>query len=201
MKTSKVILMAMLALLFTACSDDEEDNEQLGGSALLKVNGVEWVANNTNPPLYYGDLSDTDWTKSLLVFCKFSRNDDKYFPSAIRFDISMDNRKGHGITKGMDIATSEYLFWGGGNNEYHFKTGTFGEENYITSTYGGEQKVLSGSAVIEDFKDKEFLTIVFSNFKLPIIRNSYGNAADVLTLDGKVTFKYTDMLTDVCSSW
>ena len=193
------MVFCVVSFTFLSCSDDDESNEQQGNSTTLKVNGVDWIASNANPPLFHGDLSNTDWTKSLFVLCKFTRNDNEYFPSCVRFDISMDVTKGHGITKGMDIATSEYLFWGGGNNEYDFWEGTFGEDDYIDATYGGSLKATGGSAVIVDFKDKEFLTIKFSNFKLPLMSNNYGKSPETLTLDGTVTYKYTDALSDVCN--
>ncbi len=187
-----VALFAVMSLSLVSCSSDDEDEPNNAGAAKLKVNGVEWIGQ----PLYNGDLSETDWTNSSRVFCKFTRNEKSFFPSYIRFDISMDVRKGHGITKGMDLATSEYLIWGGGNNEYDLSIGAFGEDDYIWAIYGGRSKVSDGSAVVMDFKDKDFLTIKFSNYKLPLEENSFGNASETLTLDGTITFKYTDSLLD-----
>ncbi len=185
-----VALFAAMSCFLVSCSSDDEPNNT--DSAKLKVNGEEWVGQ----PLYNGDLSETDWSNSLAVWCKFTRNDDEYFPSYVRFDIFMDVRKGHGITKGMDLATSEYLSWGGGNNEYDLSIGAFGEDDYIWATYGGRSKVSGGSAVVVDFKDKDFLTIKFSNYELPLEENSYGNASKTLTLDGTITFKYTNSQLD-----
>ncbi len=197
-----VALITITAFSFVSCDDDDDNGSKAaGGTQRLTVNGETWVSHAEEEPRYNGDLGGDTWVNSTLVFCSFIRNDNPFafFSSYVSFDIYLDGSKGQGITKGMDIATSPYVYWGGGNNEYELSVGIPEGDGYIHAMYGDDEGVMSGSAIIQDFEYHNFLTIKFSNFKLP---NTYyvrqtGDIPETLTLDGTVTFKYTDSLLDI----
>ncbi len=190
-------LMAVLPFTLVFCDDDDTSSKNAGATQTLKVNGEVWTSHSEVEPRYTGDLSEDDWVHSTLVFCSFTKNDNpiSLYASCLSFDISIDASKGHGITKGMNLAssTSDVLWGAAGNNEYTINIGVVGSDDYIGASYGGVNGVISGSAIVEDFEYKNFLIIKFSDFKLPPT-DAYqvGDAPETLTLDGTVTFTYVD---------
>ncbi len=195
-----VALMTVTAFALVSCSDDDDDNGGNGGTASgsekLTVNGVEWRSNANYPPLYTGDLNEDVYSN--YVSCSFTRNDSPnvLYCSSLSFEIQMNI--GSYITKGMDIATAD-LVWGGGRNEWDLCEGVLGTDSYMEGIYGGSNKVKSGSAIVQDFKDQSFLTIKFSNFTLEKNDGAVyydDEAPETLVLDGTVTFTYGDSTWD-----
>lgn len=204
---STVMTLAMMvaAVSFAACGsdDDNEGNEGQGGSgATLTINGVAWQSSTENPPLFYGNFNSDEHNGYAMVFTKFSRKEKDemqlIFPDCFSLDISM--YPNCSITKGLDIVTCEDVVKGGGHAEYGFYE-DWGENGYQRyGFYSG--KDATGSAVVVDFKEKEFLTIKFTNFKVKRMEGKdylYNNIDETLTIDGTVTYKYTDSLPDVAA--
>lgn len=190
-----VALIATAPLSFVSCnSDDEEDNggNAPSSSATLKINGVNWVASTANPPFFNGTFDGS--SHSGLIFTNFTRKetDIKHWamPESFGFDISM--KIGYSITKGMDLATSKNVEYVSGNTEFDLSEGIWGEDSYRYGRYSA--KGATGSAIVVDCKEKEFLTIKFTNFKVTklLTDQSSDNAHETLTIDGTVTYKYND---------
>lgn len=201
-----MLAMIVAAVGFTACSSDDDDNAgdegQKGSGVTLTINGVAWQSSIENVPLFYGNFAADEKHSAGLIFTKFTRKEKNemqlFFPDSFSFDICM--KPNCSITKGMDLATSEDVVKFGGNAEYClYEDYSDADGTYnLYGTYGGANA--TGSAVIVDFKEKDYLTIKFTNFKIQQLsetgRNS-DNAYKTLTIDGTVTYKYTDSLSDV----
>ena len=203
---SKLLMIAMMiaALSFTACGgSDDEENVGVGGnvsspsgSVTLKINGVDWVASTKNPPLFYGYF---DGSQAFgLLFTRFVRKetDIKQFVSPDEFHFGITMKRGVSITKGLDLATSTDVLKNGGNTEFSLSEGFLGEDGYRFGNYSS--KGATGSAVVVDFKEEDFFTIKFTNFKVTRIKDeSTDNSYETLTIDGTVTYKYTKYLSEV----
>lgn len=191
-----LIATAPLSLISCSSDDDEEgggNNSTPSSSATLKINGVDWVASTNNPPVFSGHF---DGGSSYgLIFTQFTRKetDIKHLVMAESFGLNITMKIGYSITKGMDLATSDYLEYASGNSEMDLSEGIWGENSYRYGRYS--LKGAKGSAVVVDFKEKEFLTIKFTNFKVNtflVDQTHTDNAHKVLTIDGTVTYKYDE---------
>lgn len=205
---STVMMLAMIvaAVGFTACSSDDDDNvgdEGQGGSEVtLTINGVAWQSSTENLPLFYGNFASDENHSAGLVFTKFTRKEKNemqlFFPDSFSFDICM--KPNCSIVKGMDLVTSEDVVKFGGNAEYNLYE-DFSDADGAYNRYGTYTGAnATGSAVVVDFKEKEFLTIKFTHFKVKRMGGKdylYKNVDETLTIDGTVTYKYTDSLSDV----
>lgn len=205
---STVMMLAMIvaAVGFTACSSDDDDNVgddgQGGNGVTLTINGVAWQSSTENMPLFYGNFASDENHSAGLVFTKFVRKEKNemqlFFPDSFSFDICM--KPNCSIVKGMDLATSEDVVKFGGNAEYRLYEG-FSDADGVYNRYGTYTGAnATGSAVVVDFKEKEFFTIKFSNFRIQQLSETGScsdNAYKTLTIDGTVTYKYTDSLSDV----
>ena len=197
---SVLVMLAMMvaALSFTACGGDDEEED--GGSTpspsssmTIKINSVDWAASTENPPLFYGHFDGSG-----LIFTKFTRKEttemQHFFPDTFHFGITM--KPNVSITKGMDLAKSEDVVNYGGNTEFSLSEGVLGQDGYRYGNYSS--KDATGSAVVVDFKEKDFFTIKFSNFKVKRIKeDSTDNSYETLTIDGTITYKYTSSLNEV----
>lgn len=194
-----VALIAIAPLNFVSCSSDNEEEGGGNGStpsssATLKINGVDWVASTDNPPVFNGTFDGSSHHGIISTKVTRKETDIKHYVMSESFALDIDMKLGYSITKGMDLATSEDLEYGGGNSEVGLSEGFIGEDNYRYGSYS--LKGATGSAVVVDFKEKEFLTIKFTNFKINTLLKdqSTDNAYETLTIDGTVTYKYTDRL-------
>ena len=203
-KYLSLFFAAMVAVVcssaFVSCGGD--DDEDGGGSTpssstTLKINGVDWVASTANPPLFYGHF---DGSNSYgLIFTKFTRKEtsdmQELFPDNLKFDVTM--KMGKSITKGLNLVSSEDVMIYGGNSDFLLSEGILGESNFRYGVF--DLQGATGSAVIVDFKENDFLTVKFTNFK--VTHKSDGttqaNKYNAITIDGTVTYKYTAELTDV----
>ena len=200
---SVLVMLAMMvaALSFTACGDSDEEEDGGGipspsSSMTIRINGVEWAASTENPPLFYGHFDGSNSTG--LVFTKFTRKEttemQHFFPDTFHFDIMM--KPNVSITKGMDLAKSADVVSGGGNTEFSISEGVLGQDGYRYGNYSS--KDATGSAVVVDFKEKDYFAIKFSNFKVKrIVEDSTDNSYETLTIDGTITYKYTSSLSEV----
>lgn len=192
-------MIAVFCLAFVSCSsDDDEDGGDNGStpssSATLKINGVEWIADTNTPPAFSGTFESIHGGHVTTNF-KRKKTDIKHYAIAESLGLSIDMKIGYSITKGMDLATSDYLQYASGNSEMDLSEGIWGEDSYRYGRYS--LKGATGSAVVVDFKEKEFLTIKFTNFKVNtflVDQTHTDNAHEVLTIDGTVTYKYDEFV-------
>lgn len=193
--------VTVAALGFTACGDDDEEYgnnvPSPSNSITININGVDWVSSTRKPPLFNGHFGGSQ--SSGLLFTKFTKKETNemqfVFPDAFNFDINM--KPDIPITKGLDLVKSTDVVKHGGNTEFRISEGVFGEDSYRYGVYSS--KDATGSAVVLDFKEKEFFTIMFTNFKVKRIEEeSTDNSYVTLTINGTITYKYTSSLTEVC---
>lgn len=192
-----MMLLAIPLPLMTACSsDDDDDNEgQQVLSQTLYVNVVAWIASEDYPPVYNGHFAANG--SYGLIFTKFTRNtttaDNALTPEAVSFDISMNIDKS--ITQGMELVDNTDLVYGGGNSYATFTEGIFGEDSWRDGTYN--LKGATGSAVVTDLKENDHITIRYTNYKMPLLEKGLSETVgSTLTLDGTITYRYTDNLND-----
>lgn len=203
-KYLNLFFAAMVAVacssVFVSCGgdDDEEDGGSTpSSSTTLKINGVNWVASTVNPPMFYGSFGDNPYG---LIFTKFTRKEtsdmQELFPDNLKFSVTM--KMGKPITKGLDLVSSEDVMIYGGNSDFILSEGILGESNFRYGVF--DLQGATGSAIIVDFKENDYLTVKFTNFKVTHkaddTNQSY-NTYDAITIDGTVTYKYTAELTDV----
>jgi len=200
---SKLMMLAIMvaALSFTACGGDDEEED--GGSIpspsssmVIRINGVDWAASTENPPLFHGHFDGSN--SAGLVFTKFTRKEttemQHFFPDTFHFGITM--KPNVSISKGMDLAKSADVVNYGGNTEFSLSEGVLGQDGYRYGNYSS--KDATGSAVVIDFKEKDYFIIKFSNFKVKrIVEESTDNSYETLTIDGTITYKYTSSLNEV----
>lgn len=202
-KYLSLFFAAMVAVacssVFVSCGDDDDEDggSTPSSSTTLKINGVNWVASTEIPPLFHGSFGDNPYG---LIFTKFTRKEtndmQELFPDNLKFSVTM--KLGKPITKGLDLVSSEDVMIYGGNSEFLLSEGIFGESDF---RFGGfDLQGATGSAVIVDFKENDYLTVKFTNFKVTHkaddTNQSY-DTYDAITIDGTVTYKYTAELTDV----
>jgi len=195
-KYLNLFFAAMVAVVcssaFVSCGgdDDEEDGGSTpSSSTTLKINGVNWVASTVNPPMFYGSFGDNPYGYVLAKFTKKEANDtQELFPDYLHVSITMNLHKP--MTKGMDIVSDENVRKSD-VTEFILSEGAFTDANYRYGIY--DLTDATGNAIIEDFKENEFVTIKFVNFKAKkTSSSSQKNPAETLTIDGTVTFKYTN---------
>lgn len=202
-KYLSLFFAAMVAVVcssaFVSCGgDDDEDGGSTPSSSMkLKINGVDWIASTANPPLFHGSFGDNPYG---LIFTQFTRKEasdmQELFPDNLKFSVTM--KMGKPMTKGLDMVSSEDVMIYGGNSEFILSEGILGESNFRYGVF--DLQGATGSAVIVDFKENDYLTVKFTNFKVTHkaddANHSY-NTYDAITIDGTVTYKYTAELTDV----
>lgn len=190
------MLLAFAMPFMSSCSsDDDDDNVQETSGQTLYVNGVAWVSSSDYQPVYNGHFA-ANGTYG-LIFTKFTRNtttlDNFLTPEAVKLDVTMNIDKS--ITQGMEFVDNTELVYGGGNSYATFTEGIFGEDSWRDGTY--DMKGASGSAVVTDLKENDHITIRYSNYKMPLLEKGLSETVgSTLTLDGTVTYKYTDNLND-----
>ncbi len=204
-------LFAVFSLSLVSCSDDDEDDGNTGGGGddggtvepgkyALSINGEVWNSRADYEPLYEGQfyaghLKD-EVINAAYVYGYFYRDDYLVYYGASTLHFEINVLPGYEVTKGLDIATSDVINWSAGDCEWTLTDGAWGSTNaYNVVYYGGEKGCSGGSAIVEDLSEDNFITINFTNFRLPLLSVRYegkGNVAETLTLDGTVTFMYIE---------
>lgn len=193
------MLLAIAMPFLSACSsddDNDDDNRQETSEQTLYVNGVAWVSSTDYEPVYHGHFAVNG--SYGLIFTKFTRNTtaiyNVYTPDVVWLDITMDI--GNSITQGMEFVDNTDIFYGGGNSYATFTEGVVGEDSWREGTYN--MKGATGSAVVVDLKENDHITIKYTNYKMPLLEQQVlsETVGPTLTLDGTVTYKYTDNLSD-----
>lgn len=167
----------------------------------IKVNGKVWELSKESTPTYSGDFEGGYIINAMFYKKGKDLLEDLLPTSSVSLSFqtwqSPENHQGwliYPIEKGTDLAKTakgEDIY-----QECCLYEGEFGGDNFSASIYDSRAPI-SGSAIVLDLKEKDFITIKFSNYKLPRMddKEVYGSTKpqpETLTLDGTVTFKYED---------
>lgn len=166
----------------------------------IKVNGKVWELSKDDTPTY-GGVTSTGLIHN-MKFCKKEADiNSLMFPDYVELYFEIDN--GKAITKGLDLAKTPMIH-GTDYTQCELSEGygmaTMEEKDCWYASIYDNSKPISGSAVVVDIKEGDFITVKFSNYKLPRMEDTVydlelGDSKpqpETLTLDGTVTFKYED---------
>lgn len=192
MKTPKVILMAMFALLFAACSDDEGDEPNSNSDISNGFVKVEYTGASTYSLYAYDahwnaghqEVNGTvlDYLKSGATFIvDLSENS----PSEVEkvFDDYF-----YEITATWQFATSDEVKEGAeiDIDSSHWNDGSFDNSGYFCHD-------CSGTVIVKSVKNNQ-VTLQFKDFKFDRITSfSVGNSSyQDLIVNGDITFNYEE---------